>query len=87
MPSSFDCIALWNYVGGAELYRSQTARVKVSVWPLFTSGPQFHLQVQDAGSGAGSRPVRGLCRHTVRHRVTKPHLECGLKKLAGAHAT
>jgi hypothetical protein len=36
---------LWNYVRGAELYRSQTVYVKVSVRPLFASGPQFHLLV------------------------------------------
>ena len=63
---------LWNYVGGARLYRSQTARVNAPVWPLIASGPQFHLLVR----GADPEPVRGrfvayvgiLC-DTVRSRL------------------
>ena len=39
---------LWNYVGGARLYQSQTARVNAPVRPLIASGPQFHLLVQGA---------------------------------------
>jgi hypothetical protein len=68
------CI-LWNYVGGARLYRSQTARVNAPVQPLIASGPQFHLLVRGANlepvriqTGPGSGPIRGLRRHTVRHK-------------------
>ena len=46
---------LLNYVGGARLYWSQTARVNTPVRPLIASGPQFHLLVW----GADPEPVRG----------------------------
>jgi hypothetical protein len=52
---------LWNYVGGARLYRSQTARVNAPVRPLIASGPQFHLLVRGADrnqSGSEPDPVR-----------------------------
>ena len=61
-------------MGGARLYRSQTARVNAPVRPLIASGPQFHLLVRGADpepvrirTGLGSGPIRGLRRHTVRH--------------------
>ena len=64
---------LLNYVGGARLYRSQTARVNAPVRPLIASGPQFHLLVRGADpepvrirTGPGSGPIRGLRRRTVR---------------------
>ena len=60
-------------MGGARLYRSQTARVNAPVRPLIASGPQFHLLVRGANpepvrvrTGPGSWPIRDLCRHTVR---------------------
>ena len=60
-------------MGGARLYRSQTARVNAPVRPLIASGPQFHLLVRGANlepvrirTGPGSGPIRGLRRHTVR---------------------
>ena len=62
-------IMLLNYVGGARLYRSQTARVNAPGQPLIASGSQF-LYVRDAGPGQvriGFGPFRGLCRPTVRH--------------------
>ena len=43
------------YVGGARLYRSQTARVNAPGRPLIASGPQFYLLVQSADP----EPVRG----------------------------
>jgi hypothetical protein len=58
-------------VGGARLYRSQTARVNAPVRPLIASGPQF-LHVRDAGPGRvrfGFGPFRGLCRPTVRQKA------------------
>jgi hypothetical protein len=68
-------IELWNYVGGARLYRSQTARVNAPVRPLIASGPQFHLLVRGADpepvrirTEPGSGPIRGLRRHTVRQK-------------------
>ena len=59
--------SLYNYVGGARLYRSQTARVNAPVRPLIASGPQF-LYVRDASPGRvriGFGPFQGLCRPTV----------------------
>ena len=55
-------------MGGARLYRSQTARVNAPVRSLIASGPQF-LHVRNAGPGRvqiGFGPFRGLCRPTVR---------------------
>ena len=67
------CIQLWSYVGGARLYRSQTARVNAPVRPLIASGPQF-LYVRDAGPSRvriGLGPFRSLCQPTVRHAMAK----------------
>jgi hypothetical protein len=66
-------IILWNYVGGARLYRSQTARVNAPVQSLIASGPQF-LHVWDASPGRVQirfGPFRSLCRPTVRHAMAK----------------
>ena len=66
-------------MGGARLYRSQTARVNAPVRPLIASGPQF-LHVRDAGPGPvriGFGPFRSLCRPTVRHTA----VDTGTEKL------
>jgi hypothetical protein len=65
-------------VEGAELYQSQTARVKASVRPLIASGPQFHLPVRDAdpgpfqgSSGAVPGPMSAYC---ATHPFREPTL-------------
>jgi hypothetical protein len=53
-------------VGGARLYRSQTARVNAPVRPLIASGPPIPPSSTGCRPGPGSWPFQDLCRHTVR---------------------